>query len=151
MDSLPLIAPKPPPREAQRKDRRGQNAESMVALFERIRTKAPERRSFRERRATPRKAVTLEWEEQSGDARLVRLTNDLSTFGLSTKDGPAHPKGTRLRVRLFLPDEPMAPLVLTATVVGDWRNDRGVRLRFEKPPVEAARRIHKYLAEHAAG
>lgn len=150
MDSLPLIAPRPPAREERRKDRRAGDNASMVALFERIKNKAPERRSFRDRRATPRKAVALEWEEQVGDARLVRLTSDLSTFGLSTKDGPAHAPGTRLRVRLFLPDEPLSPLVLTATVVGDWENGRGVRLKFEKPPVDAARRIHKYLSAHPA-
>jgi hypothetical protein len=151
MDSLPLIAPRPPERVDRRKDRRSGDTASMVALFERIRTKSPERRSFRDRRATPRKAVALEWEEQVGDARLVRLTSDLSTFGLSTKDGPAHPKGTKMRVRLFLPDDPMTALVLTATVVGDWEKGRGVRLKFEKPPVEAARRIHKYLAAHPPG
>jgi hypothetical protein len=149
MDSLPLIAPKPPQRE-ERRDRRGTDA-STVALLERIKKGAPERRKFRDRRATPRKSVSLEWEEQVGDARLVRLTSDLSTFGLSTKDGPAHPKGTKMRVRLFLPDEPNTPLILTATVVGDWQNGRGVRLKFEKPPVDAARRIHKYLAAHPAG
>ena len=150
MASLPLIAPKPPQREERRKDRRDGDA-SMVALLERIRKGAPERRKFRERRATLRKAVSLEWEEQVGDARLVRLTSDLSTFGLSTKDGPTHPRGTKMRVRLFLPDEPNAPLVLTATVVGDWKDGNGVRLKFEKPPIEAARRIHKYLSAHSAG
>jgi PilZ domain len=151
MDSLPIIAPRPPQSEERRKDRRGGDNASMVALFERIQKKAPERRSFRDRRATPRKEVALEWEEQVGDARLVRLTSDLSTFGLSTKEGPSHPKGTKMRVRLFLPDAPNEPLVLTATVVGDWDGGKGVRLKFEKPPVDAARRIHKYLAAHAPG
>jgi len=148
MPSLPLIAPRPPRKEA-RTDRRGSNDRSMVALFERIRAKAPERRKFRERRATPRMPVELEWEECVGDARLVRLTSDLSTFGLSTKEGPPHPKGTKLRVRLFLPDEPMAPLTLTAVVVGTWEGGKGVRLRFDKPPVDAAKRIHRFLATQA--
>src|SRR5688572_11952175 len=115
MEFLPLITPRRPVRDERRKDRR--TGDNGVALFERIKSKAPERRSFRDRRATPRKPVALEWEEELGEARLVRLTSDLSTFGLSTKDGPAHPKGTRLRVRLFLPDQPNEPLVLTATVV----------------------------------
>lgn len=140
---LPLIAPRP----KSSGDRRSGQGEHAVAFFQRIKEGAKERRSFRDRRATPRVSVALEWEEQVGDARLVRLTSDLSTFGLATREGPAHEKGTRMRVRLFLPDEPRAPLTLEAVVVGTCGRGRGVRLSFLRPTAEAARRIHRYLKD----
>lgn len=106
----------------------------------------PERRSFRERRATPRVPVELECEEKHGDTRYVRLTTDLSTFGMSTRHGPTPVHGSRLQLKLFLPDEPMAPLKLEAEVLGCYDDRGGMRLKFVRPSLEAVRRIHRYLS-----
>src|SRR5882724_9735214 len=110
---LPLITPPKP----KARDRRGHTEASLVGLYTRLSAGAPERRRFRERRATPRVPVELECEESHGDSRYVRLTTDLSTFGMSTRHGPTPEPGSRLSLKLFLPDEPMAPLKLHAKVL----------------------------------
>lgn len=117
----------------------------MVGLYARLSTGQPERRRFRERRATPRAPVELECEESNGDSRYVRLTTDLSTFGMSTKHGPTPAAGSRMCLKLFLPDEPMAPLKLEAEVLGSYDGKGGMRLRFHKPSLESVRRIHRFL------
>jgi hypothetical protein len=94
--------------------------------------------------------VELECEETSGDSRYVRLTTDLSTFGMSTRHGPTPKGGTRLSLKLFLPDEPMAPLKLSAEVLGSYDQHGGMRLKFCKPSLEAVRRIHRFLVARAA-
>ena len=138
---LPLITPpKPKP-----KDRRGNNEVSLVGLYQRLAASQPERRRFRERRATPRVPVELECEESHGDSRYVRLTTDLSTFGMSTKHGPTPLEGSRMFLKLFLPDEPMAPLKLEAEVLGSYDGNGGMRLKFVKPSLDAVRRIHRFL------
>src|SRR5882724_12249444 len=110
---LPLITPpKPKPR-----DPRGSTDASLVGLYSRLSAGAPERRRFRERRAPPRVPVELECEESHGDSRYVRLTTDLSTFGMSTRHGLTPVEGSRMCLKLFLPDEPMAPLKLEAEVL----------------------------------
>lgn len=139
---LPLITP---PRPKKGRDRRGTNEASLLGLFSRIQTGQAERRSFRERRATPRVPVELECEELQGESRYVRLTTDLSTFGLSTRQGPTPTRGTRMTLRLFLPDEPLAPLQLAAEVLGNYDATGGMRLKFRKPSIEAVKRIHKFL------
>jgi hypothetical protein len=138
---LPLITP-PKPRP---KDRRGRSEQSLLGLYTRLSKGAPERRSFRERRATPRVPVELECEESNGDSRYVRLTTDLSTFGMSTKHGPTPVAGSRLFLKLFLPDEPMAPLKLEAEVLGSYDGKGGMRLKFHKPTLDSVRRIHRFL------
>jgi hypothetical protein len=143
--SLPIITP-PRPRP---RDRRGSGENSMVGLMERLARGESERRRFRERRATPRVAVELEVEEQQGDSRYVRMTHDLSTFGMSTRVGHTPPAGARLALSLFLPDEPLAPLKLDAEVLGPYDEKGGMRLRFRQPSLEAVRRIHKYLKQSA--
>lgn len=109
----------------------------------------PQRESYpgksRERRASPRVRVQLECEERLGASRYFRMTSDLSTFGLSTHRGFAHPPGTRLELRLFLPGEPRTPVCLDAEVVGWDGTDQALRLAFRAPPVEAVRRIHRFL------
>ena len=138
---LPLLTPpKPKPR-----DRRGNNETSLVGLYSRLSAGQPERRRFRERRATPRVPVELECEELHGESRYVRLTTDLSTFGMSTRHGPTPATGSRLFLKLFLPDEPMAPLKLEAEVLGSYHGQGGMRLRFVKPWLDAVRRIHRFL------
>lgn len=141
---LPLIAPAPKP-EKQR-DRRGSRSDSLLGLFDRLQKGAQERRAFRDRRATPRVAVELECEERTNDSRYVRMTHDLSTFGMSTRQGHTPPKGTRLTLSLFLPDEPLAPLKLDAEVLGAYDSGGGMRLRFKNPSVDAVKRIHRYLS-----
>ena len=85
-------------------------------------------------------------EAGSGTEETMRLiTNDLSTFGLSISGGPTPKKGTRLSLKLFLPDEPTTPLVLEAEVLGPLGRDGGVRMKFLKPELEAVRRIHKLV------
>jgi hypothetical protein len=135
---LPLLTPPKP--KAKARDRRQGDAASG-----RLSEGQPERRSFRDRRATPRVPVELECEESSGESRYVRLTTDLSTFGMSTRHGPTPLEGSRLSLKLFLPDEPMAPLKLEAEVLGSYDGGSGMRLRFHRPSLDAIRRIHRFL------
>jgi PilZ domain len=138
---LPLLTPAL--REVR--DRRGSET-SMVRLFERIAKGEKERRSFRDRRATRRVAVALDLEAHTstGEA-FAQRTNDLSTFGLSIRSGPTPKKGSHVSLRLFLPDEPDQPLVLTAIVVSGFDEGGGMRVRFVDPPLEAVRRIHRLV------
>ena len=140
---LPLLTPRLP----QTVDRRSQTGESMVKLFDRIKHGEQERRSFKDRRATPRVNVglALEADSGSGDETMRLVTHDLSTFGLSISGGPTPKKGTRLTLKLFLPDEPTNPLVLDAEVLGPLGQDGGVRVRFIKPDIEAMRRIQRLV------
>jgi hypothetical protein len=141
---LPLLTPKLP----QTIDRRSGTGEAMVKLFDRIKQGEGERRNFRDRRATPRVNVGLALEAASGNAaeETMRLvTHDLSTFGLSISGGATPKKGTRLTLKLFLPDEPTQPLLLDAEVLGSLGSEDGVRVRFIKPDLEAVRRIHKLV------
>lgn len=136
------------PKSSNRKpDRRGASLKSFQGLVGRLSRGEAERRNFRDRRATPRVNVELECEEQQGGSRYVRLTRDLSTFGLSTLEGHTPKKGTKLKLKLFLPDEPNAPLALEAEVLGACRPSGGMRLKFSSPPLEAVRRIHRFLVK----
>lgn len=141
--ALPLLTP---PRPKPQVDRRNREQSSLLGLFSRIQKGERERRAFRERRASSRVEVELECEEREGEARLVRLTHDLSTFGMSMREGHTPKVGTVLALRLYLPDEPSAPLPLSAAVLGPFDVAGGMRLRFVSPGAEAARRIHRYLA-----
>lgn len=138
---LPLLTPKLP----QTIDRRTNTGEAMVKLFDRIKQGESERRNFRDRRATPRVNVGLALEADAGEETMRLITNDLSTFGLSISGGPTPKKGTKLTLKLFLPDEPTTPLVLDAEVLGPLGRDGGVRMKFLKPDLEAVRRIHKLV------
>lgn len=138
---LPLLTPKLP----QAVDRRSQTGESMVKLFDRIKHGEAERRSFRDRRATPRVNVGLALEADTGADSMRLITHDLSTFGLSISGGRTPKKGTKLTLKLFLPDEPTVPLVLDAEVLGPLSDDGGIRVKFIKPDLEAVRRIHKLV------
>ncbi len=138
--TLPLLTPKLP----RIKDRRG-GSDSLVKLMQRIQTGQPERRGFRERRATPRVAVQLDIEAEEGGETVVMRSHDLSTFGVGVKSGPTLEKGNRITIRLFLPDEPTTPIELKAEVLGPFGENGGVRMKFINPPVEAVRRIHRLL------
>ena len=141
---LPLLTPSL--RAEKQPDRRGSRSDSLLGLFQRLSKGASERRAFRERRATARVAVELECEERTNDSSYVRMTNDRSTFGMSTRQGHTPKRGTRLTLSLFLPDEPLAPLKLDAEVLGPYDSGGGMRLRFKNPSVEAVKRIHRYLS-----
>lgn len=144
---LPLLTPSiRTPAEGRQPDRRGSRGDSLLGLFQRISKGAEERRAFRDRRATPRVSVELECEERTTDSRYVRLTRDLSTFGMSTGVGHTPATGTRLTLSLFLPDEPLAPLKLDAEVLGPYDASGGMRLKFKNPSVDAIKRIHRYLS-----
>lgn len=138
---LPLLTPKLP----RTLDRRANSGESMEKLFERIKHGDGERRSFRERRATPRLNVGLALETRDGDETMRLVTNDLSTFGLSIAGGKTPKKGTKLQLRLFLPDAPTEPLELEAEVLGALDAEGGTRMRFIDPDLEVMRRIHKLV------
>ena len=144
---FPLLTPPLPgaapadPLPTVREDRRQHTGESMDRQFARIREGKEERRSFRERRATRRLAVGLPVE--ADQARLV--THDLSTFGLSLRGGAPLPRGSRLTLKLFLPDAPTEPLLLDAEVLGPLDATGGARLKFIRPPLEAVQRIHKLV------
>ena len=138
---LPLLTPKLP----QTIDRRAHTGEAMVKLFDRIKQGESERRNFRDRRATPRVNVGFALEAGAGEETMRLITNDLSTFGLSISGGPTPKKGSKLTLKLFLPDEPTTPLLLDAEVLGPLGREGGVRMRFIKPDLEAVRRIHKLV------
>lgn len=138
---LPLLTPRLP----QTIDRRAHSGESMAKLFDRIKQGDGERRSFRERRATPRVNVGLALETNHGEQTMRLVTHDLSTFGLSISGGPTPKKGTRLSLKLFLPDEPTDPLLLEGEVLGPLDRDGGVRVKFIKPDLEVTRRIHRLV------
>ena len=103
----------------------------------------------RDRRATARLPVELEVEERVGPARYIRITQDLSTFGLSTRQGHAHELGTRLKLVLHLPDDRAHPLEVDAHVVGHYARQWGMRLAFKNLSTDAVRRIHRYLRSRA--
>lgn len=138
---LPLITPRLP-----QADRRGASGQSTSQLFERIQKGEKERRSFRERRATPRVAVGITLETEDQGARVMAQTFDLSTFGLSVRTGHTPAKGRVMTVKLYLPDDPTNPLVLRAEVLGAFDADGGVRMRFVKPDLDAVRRIHRLIS-----
>jgi hypothetical protein len=130
----------------EKKDRRGSGDDSASQLFARIQKGGPERRSFRERRATRRVAVSFELEARAvGVEVLAQRTHDLSTFGLSIREGSPLEKGTALALRLLLPDDPATPLALHGVVVGPFDEQGGVRVKFVDPPLEAVRRIHRLV------
>jgi hypothetical protein len=136
---LPLLAPPPRLGAERRFAARRQGSRPPLA------TTLDDRRAERERRATPRMEVELDCEEHFEGARYFRLTHDLSTFGLSTRHGIPHPPGTRLKVALYLPDEPQRPLVVGCEVVGRNSHSGGLRLAFRRPSREVVRRVHSYL------
>ncbi|MBL8922725.1 MAG: PilZ domain-containing protein [Myxococcaceae bacterium] len=138
--TLPLLTPKLP----RMKDRRG-GSDSLSKLVQRIQTGAPERRAFRDRRATPRVAVALDLEAGDGGQAVMMRTHDLSTFGVGVASGPTPKKGSRITIRLFLPDDPTTPLELKVVVIGAFGEHGGARMKFLNPPVEAVRRIHRLL------
>jgi hypothetical protein len=105
----------------------------------------PERRAFRERRASPRFAVEVECEERIGSSRYFRITSDMSTFGLSTRHGWPHEIGTRLQLLIYLPDGIDDALAVEAEVVGPFNEYGGMRLAFRNPNVDVLRRIHRFL------
>lgn len=139
---LPLLTPRLP----QVTDRRGASGESTLRLFDRIRQGESERRSFRERRATPRVAVGIAIETEDRGTRVMAQTYDLSTFGLSVRGGQTPPRGQVLGLRLFLPDDPLEPLQLRAVVLGSFDAEGGVRMKFVDPPIEAVKRIHRLVS-----
>jgi hypothetical protein len=125
-------------------DRRGQGS-STALLIERIATRAPERRAFRERRATPRLGGDVSFQVGRTAAGETLKTHDLSPFGLSSADVPAPKAGARLTIWLQLPDAPNQPVRLDALVLGPLNGQSGARLLFVKPPIEVVRRIHRLL------
>lgn len=139
---LPLLTPRLP----QVSDRRGSSGESTSQLFERIQKGEKERRSFRDRRATPRVAVGITLETEDAGTRVMAQTYDLSTFGLSIRAGQTPARGKVVSLRLFLPDDLDAPLQLKAEVLGPFDEDGGVRMRFVKPDIDAVRRIHRLVS-----
>jgi hypothetical protein len=58
--------------------------------------------------------------------------------------GPTPKKGSRITIRLFLPDD-AEPIELKAEVLGPFGEHGGARMKFINPPVEAVRRIHRLL------
>jgi hypothetical protein len=138
---LPLI----PPRLPRVTDRRGSRDDSLGKLLERIQKGEKERRTFRDRRGTPRVAIAIDVRAGAGENRVALTTHDLSTFGLSLKGGVTPPKGTRLVLELLLPDEPAQPLTLKGVVLGALDEKGGARVKFVNPPIEALRRIHRFL------
>jgi len=138
---LPLLTPRLP----RKADRRRQTGESLVQLFDRIHKGEQERRSFRDRRATPRVAVALDCEAAEGDARVMCQTADLSTFGVALTGVPTPPLGTHVTLKLLLPDAEDEPVELKGEVLGAFDDKGGARLRFLSPPIDTIKRLHNFL------
>jgi hypothetical protein len=138
---LPLLTPALP----ERVDLRSGAGGSLVQLLQRVRRAEKERRAGPERRASSRVPVMLSVEARAPTGTATLDTFDVSTFGLSTREGPTFATGATVALRLFLPDEPSAALALTAQVVGPFSPEGGMRLRFVNPPLEAVRRIHRLV------
>ena len=126
IQQLPVIAPRP-------------RLRSMAISRE------PSYQRHRDRRASARAGVCLEFEERMGENRFVRQTTDVSTFGLAARSGPGYIPGTRLQLRLFLPDEHPYAVEVEGLVVGLFHTGGGVRISFRNPTVDAVRRIYKFL------
>jgi len=141
--SLEFAAPRPRPVPRSARERRGFNLPTFLHWMSGERQ---ERRTFRERRASPRFPVEVECEERLGASRYFRITSDLSTFGLSTRHGWPHELGTRLQILLYLPDGQEKPVSVEAEVVGHYNTQGGMRLAFRNPKVDVLRRIHRYLS-----
>lgn len=131
---LPLISPRP------------RGVQGVSGLLQRLgalgRDSAP---ILRERRATPRVKVEIECEERVGESRYFHVTSDLSTFGLSTRQGGPYPVGTHIQILLHLPDGHRDPVATEAVVVASFEGRDGLRLAFKKTPLESVRRIHQYV------
>ncbi len=138
-----------PPVRARQQARRTTQRSLLAALTARG-DRRPERRLHTERRATARVKVEVECEERHGNSRYYRITEDLSPFGLSTRQGLTRSVGTRVQLALFLPDDREQPVLVEAEVVGALNAVGGMRLAFRKPSVQAVRRIHRFLAQHHA-
>lgn len=144
--SIPAALPPPLSPIPKKADRRNRPAgEGLEKLVERVRKGQPERRSFRDRRATPRLKAAVALETRAGSTSRRYVTHDLSTFGLSIASGPTPRKGARLTLKLFLPDKPDEPVELDAQVLGAFNDAGGLRLKFVEPPLPAVRRIHKLV------
>lgn len=140
---LPLISPQP----VSGYDRKAAGEESASSDGKKARVPAaPRTKGDKERRATPRMHVMLECEQRIGDVRLKHYTTDVSTFGLSVRDGPTPRKGTRLTLSLLLPDAPAKALKMRVEVLGSYDERGGMRLKFRNPPLESVRRLHRYLS-----
>ncbi len=144
--SLPEAAP--PPVALTPKDRRTRSAgavQDLQKMVDRARKGQPERRSYRDRRATPRVKVAVVLEAVAGAGSRRFVTFDLSTFGLSIAKGATPKKGLKLAIKLFLPDEPTSPALLDAVVLGPFDDHGGLRLKFLSPEVAVVRRIHRLV------
>ncbi len=142
-----------PPAQVSRAEDRRSNSSSRAQLLGALTPhgeRRPDRREGRDRRATPRVRVEVECEERRGTSRYFRITEDLSAFGLSTRQGQARPLGTRVSLALFLPDDPKTPVLVQGQVVGPLGLEGGMRLAFRRPSAQAVRRIHRFLSEHTA-
>ena len=79
-------------------------------------------------------------------AEMGQFIGEAMQAGIVVATGGLAPKGTRLTLSLFLPDEPLAPLKLESEVLGAYDNNGGMRLRFRNPSVDAVKRNHRYLS-----
>jgi hypothetical protein len=137
-----------PPVRARKAEPRRSTKSGLLQALTPSGERRPERRTRTERRATPRVRVEVECEERHGNSRYYRITEDLSPFGLSTRQGLTRSVGSRVRLALYLPDDRELPVLVEAEVVGQLNAEGGMRLAFRKPSVQAVRRIHRFLAEH---
>ncbi len=144
--SMPAALPpplSPIPKKIDRRER--PSGQGLAKVVERVRKGQPERRSFRDRRATPRLKAAVALETRAGSTSRRFVTHDLSTFGLSIAAGPTPKKGAKLSLKLYLPDKPDEPVELEAQVLGAFNDQGGLRLKFLTPPLPAVRRIHRLV------
>ncbi len=147
---LPPMVPgprdsQPRPAHEPKTDRRSGSYEAQKAFFHRVSKGEPERRKFRDRRATSRVRINLPLEIVDGPTILHLETTDLSTFGLSIQTGCSFVRGTRLQLRMALPDRPGEPFKIVGEVVAPYGINGGIRLKFVSPEIDVTKRIHRLL------
>ena len=107
-------------------------------------TPPPRPRGRLDRRAAPRRAVWLEYEEHDSEGAIcARVATDVSVMGLAAPEGFPRDPGTRLGLRLFLPEGPVEVL---AEVVASYSEAGGLRLRYVQPSPQVVARLEAFLA-----
>jgi uncharacterized protein (TIGR02266 family) len=98
-----------------------------------------------ERRAHERIPVEMHVEETHSTATYFQRSANLSLGGIFLESTLPHPPGTRIELRIELPDG-NEPLVVKGEVVAPAGNDEiGMRVRFVDLGTEATERIEKVL------
>lgn len=99
-----------------------------------------------ERRQSPRLVLSLWVEELYGRDIYFRRTHDISSGGAYFDRATGHPVGTRITLRIGLPNN-SAPITSEAVVVGAHDNPQGLgmRVKFVNMDAASAARLQDFL------